>query len=416
MPPPAVSSLQSGPAMASAKRTAAHRTRKRRRPADAGPVKRRAASLHAPAGRDARIARALLEWFAGAKRPLPWRARYDPYAVWISEMMLQQTQVETVLPYYRRWMERFPTVADVARAPLESVLKAWEGLGYYSRARNLHRAAQALVESHRGRIPNRLEALLALPGIGPYSAGAIASIAFNRAAPSVDGNVSRVLARLLGLDCDVRRPAGRTAVWSGAERLLSAALAQGGRPRDFNEGLMELGALICRPRAPKCPLCPWRTHCRARKLGAAEAFPRRPARKARPIRRGVMLLAQRPAQPSGSTWLVRRRPPSGIWGGLWEFPWIEHPAGDGCAAGLCAALLTQAGQSTGAASPTPLGHISHGLTHFQLELDCLFMKLDGRPSLQKEPHCPTRWVTPAELATLPMARISRKALALLTSG
>ena len=400
--------------MAFAKRIAVRRSPRHKPSQPAGSSDARAAALEAPTGHERRLAAALLAWFAAARRTLPWRETYDPYAVWIAEIMLQQTQVDTALPYYRRWMERFPSVAAVADAPLESVLKAWEGLGYYSRARNLHRAAHALVESHGGRIPGGLDALRALPGIGAYSAGAIASIAFNQPVPLVDGNVSRILSRLLALDCDVRQPQGRALVWSAAERLVSGALHSGGQPRDCNEALMELGALVCRPRAPQCLLCPWQADCRARQLGNPEAFPRRPVRKARPVRRGVMLLAQCPAQPSGPAWLVRRRPPRGVWGGLWEFPWVERQADEESAAALCAALLAEAGEPAAGEPATPLGHISHGLTHFQLELDCLLLVLPGARSTSAEPGHPLRWATSGDLAALPLARLSHKALALLS--
>ena len=402
--------------MASVKRSTRRRTRPKPAAPGSGAARASAADPSAAAAEgesDIRLAAALLEWFSAAKRTLPWRERYDPYAVWIAEMMLQQTQVETVLPYYRRWMERFPTVAAVADATLETVLKAWEGLGYYSRARNLHQAARAVVERHGGRIPAGLDALRALPGIGAYSAGAIASIGFNQPVPLVDGNVSRVLGRLLALEGDVRQPAGRAAVWSAAERMVRAAVLGGGQPRDCNEALMELGALVCRPRAPQCLLCPWQTACRARALGDPEAFPLRPARKERPVRRGVMLLAQRAASPGGPAWLVRRRPPRGIWGGLWEFPWMERQAEEESAAGLCAALLAEAGESAASAAALPLGHLSHGLTHFQLELDCLLLALPGERHLPEDLDLPLRWATAGELAALPLARISHKALALL---
>jgi A/G-specific adenine glycosylase len=358
-------------------------------------------------------AAALVNWFSSAKRMLPWRETYDPYAVWISEMMLQQTQVDTVLPYYQRWMDQFPTVADVARAPQETVLKAWEGLGYYSRARNLHQAAQIIVRDHSGQLPDSLDALQSLPGIGPYSAGAIASIAFNRAAPLVDGNVSRVLGRWLALDWDPSLPEGRAQVWATAGRLLAAAVAGGGAPRDFNQALMELGALICRPRAPQCLLCPWQGECRARQLGDPEAYPPRPVRKARPVRQGVMLLASRTAPSQERAWLVRRRPPRGIWGGLWEFPWLEHRSEEESAANLCAAILRELGQDTNSAAPVALGHISHGLTHFQLELDCVLQSSAGQTLAVESSEGAIRWATLTEIAALPLARLSHKALALL---
>jgi len=374
-----------------------------------------------------RLALALLAWFASAQRQLPWRETYDPYTIWIAEMMLQQTQVDTVRPYYRRWMERFPSVAAVARAPLEAVLKAWEGLGYYGRARNLHRTAQALVERHGGSLPDDLAALRALPGIGPYTAGAIASIAFNRAVPLVDSNVARVLGRLHADRSEAASPAARMAAWAAAERLLAAACDEGGQPREFNQALMELGALVCRPRAPQCLICPWQADCRARLTGDPEAFPLRRARRLRPVRHGVMLIAQASA-PSGSRiWLMRRRPPRGVWGGLWEFPWAEPRSHQESSESVCMTLLAEFGQiRPRSVRSSFLGHVSHSLTHFQLELDCLVLTWpDARASWTAEParaadpdstakpDGTVRWLNWAELEALPLARLSHKALALL---
>lgn len=367
----------------------------------------------------------MLAWFASAQRRLPWRETYEPYAVWIAEIMLQQTQVDTVLPYYRRWMERFPTIADVARAPLEAVLKAWEGLGYYGRARHLHGTAQALVERHGGRMPGDVEALRALPGVGPYTAGAIASIAFNRPVPLVDGNVARVLGRLHAEGAAAGSPAARAAAWAAAGRLLDAACAVGGQPREFNQALMELGALVCRPRGPTCLLCPWQADCRARLSGAPEAFPPRVARRARPVRHGVMLLAQARASSGESLWLLRRRPSRGIWGGLWEFPWAERRSARDSADAVCAALLAELGAELGERAAKDvrfrrLGHVSHGLSHVQLELDCLALDWPaargGRAAKAKDaadPERAVRWLTRTELEALPLARLSHKALALL---
>ncbi|HEX7926407.1 MAG TPA: A/G-specific adenine glycosylase [bacterium] len=348
------------------------------------------------------LAAPLLAWFAEARRALPWRERYEPYAVWISEMMLQQTQVETVLPYYRRWMERFPSVEAVAEAPLADVLKLWEGLGYYSRARNLHRAAQVVMDQHGGTCPSTVEALLELPGIGRYTAGAIASIAFNQPVPLVDGNVVRVLSRVFAVRESYKRPEGQRLLWGLAE----AALPHD-RPREFNEGLMELGALICRPRAPNCLLCPWSAHCQARELGNPEAFPVREARKARPVRHGVLLLAQ-----NGDALLVRQRPADGLWGGMWEFPWIERTAkepSDAAVQRLMGELSLR-----GKVSPAEVGQVSHGLTHFQLELACFTARF--KTAKAPPPESAAKWVSPAELKALALGRFNHKALALLKAS
>jgi A/G-specific adenine glycosylase len=355
------------------------------------------------------LRRRLLEWFGGARRPLPWRDGYDPYRVWISEMMLQQTQVETVLPYYERWMARFPTLASVAEAEEEEVLKAWEGMGYYARARSLHRAARRVVAEHGGRLPASLEALRALPGIGPYTAGAIASIAFNLPAPAVDGNVARVLARLFAVEEPVNAPAGRAEV----ERLAGALLGRKDA-RDFNQSLMELGALVCRPSSPACPLCPVRRGCAAHGAGNPEAYPRRRPRKERRMMRGVMALLER-----GGRVLVRKRSDGGMWGGLWEFPWLECGPGEAPDAALVR-LLSELGAGPGGGAEK-LGIVRHGLTHLQMELVCFRARADSAAWAAGEAFAPRpagngagprRWVTRAALARLPLARLNHKALRL----
>src|SRR5512134_738690 len=214
------------------------------------------------------VRRALLAWYRRERRDLPWRRTRDPWAIWVSETMLQQTRVETVIPYYERFMQRFPNVAALADADTDELMSHWAGLGYYSRARNLKAAASQVVREHGGRVPGDVEALRALPGVGRYTAGALASIAFDRPAPIVDGNVARVLARLLDLDLDVRSPAGQRRLWAEAE-----ALANGPSPGDLNQALMELGALVCTPRTPRCADCPVRRRCRGRAAGRAEALP-----------------------------------------------------------------------------------------------------------------------------------------------
>src|SRR5512137_1830169 len=204
----------------------------------------------------------LLRWYAAHKRELPWRKTHDPYRIWVAEIMLQQTQVETVISYYMRWLRRFPTVARLAAAPLDEVLAHWEGLGYYARARNLHRAAKLLVEKSRGQLPQTLDGLRALPGIGLYTAAAIGSIAFGIDAAALDGNLKRVLARIFDVRQDVTSPGGEKSV-----RALAESLVPPGRAGDYNQALMDLGATICTPRAPRCDACPVQTLCEAYRLG-----------------------------------------------------------------------------------------------------------------------------------------------------
>ena len=251
---------------------------------------------------------ALLDFYDVHGRDLPWRSSSDPYAILVSEIMAQQTRVETVIPYYRRWLDRFPTVEALALAPEDDVLKAWEGLGYYSRARNLHRAARVLRESHDGKLPDTASALRDLPGIGPYTAGAVASIAFSRAEPAVDGNVRRVYARLFDEPAPSPKQVTR---WA-------ADVVDPRRPGDFNQSLMELGATVCTPRGPSCEVCPVATWCRARTAGTVELrpLPRQRAAVRREVR-DVAVLVRDALTPEVLMW---RRPAKGLLAGLWEFP------------------------------------------------------------------------------------------------
>ncbi len=347
--------------------------------------------------------KAVRDWFRATQRALPWRDPYDPYGVWVAEIMLQQTQVAAVRPYYERWMARLPDVPAVAAAPEQEVLKLWEGLGYYARARNLRRAAQAMVAAHGGRVPATVDALLALPGIGRYTAGAIVSIGHNRPAPIVDGNVGRVLGRLVALEVPARSPPGQRRLWA-----LAAHLVPRRDPRDFNQGLMELGALLCRPVRPQCTACPLRSRCRAHATGQPEAFPPPPPRRQRPERHGVLLLAE----DSAGRVLLRQRPARGVWGGLWEPPWLEHRAHDTPATTLRRLLGEHALPAD--AAPVPAGTVTHGLTHFTLHLACYRLRLPafrpgGLAPLSAAAHC---WADAPARQSLPMSRLSRRALAL----
>lgn len=273
------------------------------------------------------FAAALLDHFDAHRRAMPWRDTADPYAIWVSEVMLQQTRVETVRSYYERWLRRFPTVAALAEADVDEVLREWQGLGYYSRARNLHRAARLVRERHGGTVPRDQAALRALPGVGEYTAGAVASIAFGAAVPAVDGNVRRVLARLY----DLRDPG------PGELRVLAAALIPEDRPGDFNQALMELGATICTPRSPSCHVCPVATWCAARAAGVQEE---RPARKRRRPVPETMIETVVVARPDLSLLLVRR-PDRGLLGGLWEFPARDGDRDAGSDAPVAAGWLDQ---------------------------------------------------------------------------
>lgn len=253
--------------------------------------------------------RQLLSWYGHQGRDLPWRHTDDPYAVWISEIMLQQTQVKTVLPYYDRWLEQFPTVMDLAAAPQQQVLKLWQGLGYYARARNLHRAAQRIVEQYGGQFPRSYQAVVALPGIGRTTAGGILSAAFNQPVAILDGNVKRVLARLVALDRPPNRALER--LWCLSEELLDRQ-----RPKDFNQAMMDLGATVCTRHRPACLLCPVRSHCRAYNLNVQSEIPMTEPRGPLPHKQiGVAVIWNDQRQI-----LIDRRRQEGLLGGLWEFP------------------------------------------------------------------------------------------------
>lgn len=305
--------------------------------------------------RDA-VRRALLDFYDARRRDLPWRRDVDPYRVWVSEVMCQQTRVETAVPYFERWMARFPTVDALAEAPIDDVLHAWAGLGYYRRAHNLHRAARVVRERHGGRIPGDPEALRRLPGVGDYTAGAIASIAFGLPEPAVDGNVRRVLSRLH----DLPDP-------GAAElRRLAAELVPAERPGDFNQALMELGATVCTPRSPRCDRCPIASYCRARAAGTQTERPRPKPSKAIPeddVGTAIVLA------PDGALLLVRR-PEDGLLGGLWEFPGEAVAAGEtpeDAARRAAVRVLGEAAASVPGPAPlgpaTPLGAVVHTFSH-----------------------------------------------------
>ncbi|HLL22387.1 MAG TPA: A/G-specific adenine glycosylase, partial [Kofleriaceae bacterium] len=266
--------------------------------------------------RSGQIAHAIVAHYASVKRDLPWRRTRDPYAIWVSEIMLQQTRVATVIPYWERWMAKFPTVAALAAAPLDDVLAAWAGLGYYSRARNLHAGAKAVGED----LPRTASELRGIPGIGPYTAGAIASIAHGERAPLVDGNVARVLARVCEIELDVKSTAGGKALWAKAGELM-AALPDDAKPGDLNQGLMELGATVCTPTSPRCLVCPLAKLCIANQTGRQDELPVMPVRKKQDE---LPLLARTHVWiEEACCVIVGRRPPGGLFGALWELPDVD---------------------------------------------------------------------------------------------
>jgi len=256
------------------------------------------------------IQKALLQWYKKKKRDLPWRKTRDPYAIWVSEIMLQQTQVATVIPYYQNFLKTFPTVCTLAKANLSKVLKVWEGLGYYSRARNLYRASKIIVNRFQGKVPDNLRALLSLPGIGRYTAGAIFSIAFNKEAPILDGNVKRVLSRLFAVSGSPGEKKTEQLLWQ-----LSESLIPKGHANPFNQGLMDLGSMLCTPKDPQCSRCPLHRFCKGSTSGNPEKFPTKGIKKTIPHVESVSAVIKK-----GGKVFLNQRPPKGLLGGLWEFP------------------------------------------------------------------------------------------------
>ncbi len=341
------------------------------------------------------IARDLLAWFAEARRDLPWRHTRDPYRIWVAEIMLAQTQVARVLDYYERFLARFPDVAALAAAPLGDLLKAWEGLGYYARARNLKRAAEEIVARHGGRVPCDLAVLRALPGVGEYTAAAIASIAFGQGEVALDGNLRRVLSRLF------HRPT--------PSRVELRTLAQGLLPRnragDVNQALMDLGATVCTPRRPRCPACPLRAHCQAHAQGDAAQLPA--PRRRRPLphfdvtaavieHEGRLLIAQRPAE--------------GLLGGLWEFPGGKCEPGETLAECLRREIREELALEIEVGDPVAV--VEHGFTHFAITLHAFRCRLlAGEP--QALGVAAWRWVRPEELGRFAFSAADRQVIAAL---
>ncbi len=334
---------------------------------------------------------ALLAWFRANKRDLPWRRTRDPYAIWLSEVMLQQTQVATVIPYYERFLSRFPTVQDLAAAPTDDLLALWSGLGYYARARNLHRAAQLIVGRHGGTLPSSLSALRELPGFGPYTAGAVGSIALGLDAALVDGNVARVYCRIEGWPVDANEALERA--WAiAAERLPR------GDAGDFNQALMELGATVCTPRLPRCDVCPVRPLCASAGTGSPERYP---LPKPRAPRKSLSVVSVVVRQEDGVVALKREG--KGLFGGLWELPGRSIDSGeppDDVARGLARALLGPA------AEVAPVARIDHTLTHRDVTV-ALYEARGGGLTLPPE----ARLVRPAEWAGLGLSTLVAKLLA-----
>ena len=362
----------------------------------------------------------LLAWFSQNARDLPWRRTRDPYAIWVSEIMLQQTQVKTVLPYWDRWMRALPNLAALAKAKPPTLHKLWEGLGYYTRVRNLHRAAQLIMAQHDGRFPHDFEDVLALPGIGRYTAGAICSIAYNEVRPILDGNVMRVLTRCYGIAGNPRERKVNARLWQLAEELVQRAAEIGVRTStsphasrithhasrpcaQFNESLMELGALVCTPRQPRCGVCPIAKHCLAYKEDRIHELPSlRPRIRATP-RRFVAFVAQQ-----GGRFLVRQRPAGVVNAHLWEFPNLELAPGD--------TDLKRAARRALGARPEALallGTIKHSITRYRITLEAYRVTIRQAAAI---PARKGRWLGLAELRELAFTSAHKQILQRLGSG
>jgi A/G-specific adenine glycosylase len=329
----------------------------------------------------------LLQWFRTNGRDLPWRRTRDPYAIWVSEIMLQQTQVATVVPYYQRFLKSFPTVRQLAKADLSKVLKVWEGLGYYSRARNLHRASQIVLNHFHGILPNNLKDLFSLPGIGRSTAGAILSFAFQKEAPILDGNAKRVLSRLFAISGNPKET--EKLLWKFSESLIPR-----GYSNPFNQGLMDLGSVICKSKDPHCPRCPLRNLCQGYLWGKPETYPPRPVKKTIPHITAVSAVIQKYQKV-----LLRRRPEEGLLGGLWEFPNWKREDEKRLRLSLRNHVRKEMGLNVRVEEP--IGTFRQTFSHFKLTLHVYNCKLENGME-------GGRWVPIRKLHLFPMSRIHRR--------
>ncbi|HJQ23134.1 MAG TPA: A/G-specific adenine glycosylase [Blastocatellia bacterium] len=347
-----------------------------------------------------RLVARLLDWFALHKRALPWRATRDPYRVWISEVMLQQTQAATVIPFYERFLKQFPDVTALAAADDRTLMKAWEGLGYYARARHLRAAARTIVREHGGRLPASRAALLELPGFGPYTAAAVASLAFGQDCAAVDGNVLRVLARVYAVDADIRLAGTRRRVQQLADALLPA-----GRAGAFNEALMELGALCCKPKNPLCNECPIRRYCRAFAEGRVAELPLKSAKPAVPHHEIAIGVVQRNGRV-----LIALRPAEGLLGNLWEFPGGKRQPGETLAECCRREIKEETGLDVEVQETFAI--VPHSYTHFRITLHAFHCRYtEGRATAHSSQA--VRWVRLSELDDYAFPKANKEIIALL---
>jgi len=388
--------------------------------------------------KNSKLAAALLDWFAVNARDLPWRRTHDPYAVWVSEIMLQQTQVKTVIPFWERWMRELPTIEAAAKVDSAKLHKLWEGLGYYTRVRNLQKAAQVIVNQHGGKFPENFDDVLALPGIGRYTAGAICSIAFNQPTPLLDGNVIRVLTRLFGIAENPKEKKTNARLWQLAEELVASAherwgetpgepgLAYQGKattaledarptphsPRKnacshLNQSLMELGATVCTPRNPQCLICPVQKLCVAFKNGRTEELPNLGKRDAATARRFMAFAVEHQGK-----FLVRQRPAGVVNAHLWEFPNVEVGTRTSEPQEVFGELDALRAADPHAVKPRPLCTVKHSITRYRITLEAFQVKLGETTSTKKTGV----WKTPAQMRALAFTSAHRRVLAALQPG
>ncbi|NOS72895.1 MAG: A/G-specific adenine glycosylase [Verrucomicrobia bacterium] len=362
------------------------------------------------------VVNVLLDWFATNARDLPWRRTTNPYAIWVSEIMLQQTQVKTVIPYWQRWMRKMPTIAVLAKARPEKIHKLWEGLGYYTRVRNMQQAAQQIISQYNGKFPKNFDDILSLPGVGRYTAGAISSIAFNQSRPILDGNVIRVLTRVFAITTDPRERKTNAQLWRLAEELVlhASRITHHVSPcSHLNQSLMELGALVCTPRSPLCGDCPLTKSCIARKKNLQETLPNLGKREASTARRFVAFVVERSGR-----FLVRQRPAGVVNAHLWEFPNVEIPG----APASCRPVSTSSKQHAGKMpalpgcdfhpiSTQPLCTIRHSITRYRITLDAWRAELT-KPALKDSGS----WLEAAQLRELAFTAAHKKILGHIMAG
>ena len=340
--------------------------------------------------KNTKLVGALLAWFAVSARDLPWRRTRDPYAIWVSEIMLQQTQVKTVIPFWNRWMSDLPTIEAAAKVPSAKIHKLWEGLGYYTRVRNLQKAAQALVGKHGGKFPEKFDDILALPGIGRYTAGAICSIAFNQPTPILDGNVIRVLTRIFGIAENPKEKKTNAQLWQLAEELIQNSH---GNCSHLNQSLMELGALVCMPRNPQCLLCPVKKLCVAFAENRTEELPNLGKREAATARHFIAFAIEHQGK-----FLVRQRPAGVVNAHLWEFPNVENIAAKPDVKEIFKSLFEMTLPEV-----RPLDTVKHSITRYRITLQAFAVSLQTLPK-----KADGVWKSPVQMRQLAFSSAHKK--------